>query len=75
MKSQLMLLLRAMSGHAAAGVSVDIYGSPLETVGDIPGLGSHLDHVDAQGLCRTGLALHWLWHCGELVPPLTGDST
>lgn len=29
------------------------------------------DHVDIQGQCRTGAALHWLQGSGELATPLT----
>lgn len=33
------------------------------------------DHVDAQGLRRTGPVPYWLWQSGEVAPPLTSESS
>lgn len=33
------------------------------------------DHVNVQGLCKAGSALHWLQQSGELTPPPHLDST
>lgn len=33
------------------------------------------DHVNVQGLCKAGSALHWLQQSGELTPPPPLDST
>lgn len=33
------------------------------------------DHVDVQGLCKTGPTPYCTWHSGELVPSLTSDRT
>lgn len=32
---------------------------------------SYRDHVDIQGLCITGFAIHWMHHSGELAPSLS----
>lgn len=40
---------------------------------DLLDQGSCQDHVDIQGMCRTGPAPHWLGHSGEIAPSFTSS--
>ena len=73
-KSQSMMLL----GATSRSVAMQQCESVLMSMAHI----TTKDHAESPGLgccprlwlCRAGPAPHWLWHFGELAPPLTHDS-
>jgi hypothetical protein len=69
--------LRAMSRFVATRQQglVSMVHIATRKHGDIPGWAAAGEHMDVQGLCRTGPALHWMRCSAELVLPLTGSST
>lgn len=79
MESQSILLLKAMTGSMAmqqqGAASTFVAHITTKDYGDALVWAVTWDHIDIQGLCRAGSTPHWLWHAGELAPPLTGCNT
>jgi hypothetical protein len=79
MKSQPVLLLKAMSGSMAlqqqGAVSISVAHITTKDHANALVWPVSWDHIDVQGLCRAGSTPQWLWHVGELALPLTGCST
>ena len=72
--SQPKLPPRIMSGYVATQQQGSVLILPLENMGTSLVGAAITDHVNAQGLCKTGSVPHWLWGYGDLVPPLTRNN-